>query len=178
MVVLFTFIIYSIVTLKLTKPVLKSQEKMHESFEKEYGNVYDKLYNIYLVKNPSKDWCNPIEFYNNTNTTECEQTQKFFEKEELSYLYEKPIFDNTHELVFYYANGWTIDPQYIKDNYSTEYYTENADGSINIELVMYFKPQSYFYLGLIISGIILLLCIICLIINKLKQRRNKRIEVY
>jgi len=51
LVVLFTFIIYSIVTLKLTKPVLKSQEKMHESFEKEYGNVYDKLYNIYLVKN-------------------------------------------------------------------------------------------------------------------------------
>src|SRR3989344_5644555 len=51
LIVLFTFIIYSIVTLKLTIPVLKSQEKMHKAFEKEYGNVYDKLYNVFLIKN-------------------------------------------------------------------------------------------------------------------------------
>lgn len=51
LIVFFTFVIYSIVTLKLTKPVLKSQEKMHKSFEKEYGNVYDKLYNVFLIKN-------------------------------------------------------------------------------------------------------------------------------
>src|SRR3989344_4085618 len=51
LVVLFTFILYSIVTLKLTKTVLKSQERMHKVFEKEYGNVYDKLYNVFLIKN-------------------------------------------------------------------------------------------------------------------------------
>ena len=50
LVVLFTFILYSIVTLKLTKTVLKSQERMHKVFEKEYGNVYDKLYNVFLIK--------------------------------------------------------------------------------------------------------------------------------
>lgn len=51
LMVLFTFIVYSIFTLKLTKPVLDSQEKMHKSFEREYGNVYDKLYNVFLIKN-------------------------------------------------------------------------------------------------------------------------------
>ncbi len=51
LLVLLTFVIYAIVTLKLTKPVLKSQENVNKSFEKEYGNVYDKLYNVYLVKN-------------------------------------------------------------------------------------------------------------------------------
>ncbi len=51
LMVMFTFIIYSIITLKLTKPVLKSQENMQEVFEKEYGNVYDKLYNVFLIKN-------------------------------------------------------------------------------------------------------------------------------
>ncbi len=51
LMVLATFIIYSIITLKLTKPVLKSQEKMQEAFEKQYGNVYDKLYNVFLIKN-------------------------------------------------------------------------------------------------------------------------------
>ena len=51
LIVFFTFVLYSIVTLKFTKPVLKSQENMVKAFEKEYGNVYDKLYNVFLVKN-------------------------------------------------------------------------------------------------------------------------------
>jgi len=58
-----------------------------------------------------------------------------------------------------YVNGWTIDSKYIKQNFPKEYYKENFDGSIDIELVLYFKPQKYFYLGLGISGIILLSCI-------------------
>lgn len=49
-IVILTFVIYSIATLKLTKPVLKSQEEMNKAFEKEYGTVYDKLYNVSLVK--------------------------------------------------------------------------------------------------------------------------------
>lgn len=105
---------------------------------------FDPNWNLYLVKNPSSDWCKPIKFYKESNTTECESTQKFFEGEELSYLWKKPIFDDTHQLVFDYANGWTIDPQYIKDHYSKDYYTVNPDGSLNIELVIYYKPQSYF----------------------------------
>jgi ABC-type multidrug transport system fused ATPase/permease subunit len=51
LIVFFTFILYSIITLKLTKPVLKSEENMHKVFEKEYGNIYDKLYNVFLIKN-------------------------------------------------------------------------------------------------------------------------------
>ncbi|MAH03502.1 hypothetical protein CMI39_01805 [Candidatus Pacearchaeota archaeon] len=50
LIVFFTFAIYSIITLKLTKPVLKSEENMIKAFEKEYGNVYDKLYNVFLIK--------------------------------------------------------------------------------------------------------------------------------
>ncbi len=38
-------------------------------------------------------------------------------------------------------------------------YKENPDGSIDIELTLYFKPQSYFYLGIIISGTTLILCL-------------------
>ncbi|MDF1550832.1 MAG: ABC transporter transmembrane domain-containing protein, partial [Bacteroidales bacterium] len=51
LLIIFTLFIYAIATLKLTKPVLKSQEKMYRAFEREYGNVYDKLYNVFLVKN-------------------------------------------------------------------------------------------------------------------------------
>ncbi len=51
LIIIGTFIIYSFVTLRLTKPILKTQEKMHKVFEKQYGEIYDKLYNVFLIKN-------------------------------------------------------------------------------------------------------------------------------
>lgn len=54
-----------------------------------------------------------------------------------------------------YANGWLIDPAYIKQHYSSKYYHQNPDGSMDMNLVVYFKPQSYFYMGLVISGLTL-----------------------
>jgi len=99
---------------------------------------------------------------------------KFFEGEELSYLYKKPIFDNTHQLVNDYANQWTIDPEYIKKNFDKPYYKENTDGSIDIELTLYFKPQSYFYLGLIISGTALFGCLGYLGWDFVKRRKRRQ----
>jgi len=123
---------------------------------------FDKQWNLYLnpIKSNSKD-CNVIQEYNNEgkNIKECEYTQKFFEGEELSYLWKQPVFEDSHKLVYDYANQWTIDPEYIKANFDKSYYKENPDGSIDIELTLYFKPQSYFYLGIIISGTTLILCL-------------------
>jgi len=56
-----------------------------------------------------------------------------------------------------------IDLDYIKANYPKEEYTINHDGSLNFKLTLYFIPQTYFYLGLIISGITLMGCIFYLI---------------
>jgi len=132
---------------------------------------YHDSWNMYLVKNPSNSKCKQLEFYSNTNTAECEPITSFFEGEELSYLYQEPIFEDSHQIIYEYANGWTIDPQYIKENYSPEYYKQNADGSINIELVVYFKPQSYYYLGLIITGITLVISLGCLLIWNWKKQK-------
>ena len=55
LIVFFTFVVYSVVTLRLTKPVLKSEEDMVKVFEKQYGNVYDKLYNVFLIKNFARE---------------------------------------------------------------------------------------------------------------------------
>ncbi len=51
LIVLFVFIIYTILTLKLVKPELEARRKEHKAFEKQYGKVYDRLYNVFLVKN-------------------------------------------------------------------------------------------------------------------------------
>ena len=42
-------------------------------------------------------------------TTECLQSgYTFFEGEELSYLWKKPLREESHEVVNEYANGWEV----------------------------------------------------------------------
>ncbi len=51
LILLFTFIVYSLFTLKLVKPELVARRKEQRAYGKQYGKVYDKLYNVFLVKN-------------------------------------------------------------------------------------------------------------------------------
>ncbi len=51
LILIFAFIIYFLITIKNIDPILKIQEEEHKIFEKQYGKVYDKLYNVFLVKN-------------------------------------------------------------------------------------------------------------------------------
>jgi len=60
-------------------------------------------------------------------------------------------------------NSFFIDVQQICKNQSG--CIKNSDGSYDIDLTLYVRPQSYVYLGLIISGVIFLICIGYLIIT-------------
>ncbi|OGJ12787.1 hypothetical protein A3K62_01700 [Candidatus Pacearchaeota archaeon RBG_16_35_8] len=51
MIVLVSFVIYALLTIKFVKPEMAARKKEHAVFEKQYGNVYDKLYNVFMVKN-------------------------------------------------------------------------------------------------------------------------------
>jgi hypothetical protein len=53
-------------------------------------------------------------------------------------------------------------------------YKENPDGSIDLEFTLYFKPQSYFYLGIIISGTTLILCLSYLGYTFYRHRKQGR----
>jgi len=76
-------------------------------------------------------------------------------------LYNKNYFinDSKHTKSEIGFNSFELSKEYIKSNFDKSYYKENPDGSIDIELTLYFKPQSYFYLGIIISGTTLILCL-------------------
>lgn len=51
LVLAISFLIYGLVTLRLVKPELAARKREHITYEKQYGKVYDKLYNVFLVKN-------------------------------------------------------------------------------------------------------------------------------
>jgi len=114
---------------------------------------------------------------NPSEVTECNPKFRFYQGGEFSYLWQKPVFDEKHQLANEWANAWEIDPDYIKDHYSSNYYKQNTDGSIDIELILFFKPQLYFYLGLIVSGTTLIFCLGYLIFDWLKNRKKRKIIV-
>ena len=68
----------------------------------------------------------------------------------------------SHAVVLDYANGWNIDADFIKKNFAKQDYVENPDGSIDLDLTLYFKPQDYFYRGLVVSGVALVGCFLYL----------------
>jgi hypothetical protein len=83
----------------------------------------------------------------------------FFNWDELSYLRKKPLRSKNHTMVFDYANRWEINLKMKNESgktYLEQWLNEwrikqNLDWTYDISLVLYFRPQSRFYLGLIIS---------------------------
>jgi hypothetical protein len=178
----------------------KYKIKIHLDWEKELSFLqsHNFKWNLYLNKDEFN--CEITWIYKNSwnSIKECKHFETFFEWEELSYLYRKPIFEKSHKLVNDYANWWSISKEkivnYVNNYYSEElkkewypkklynwnidykYYIVNKDWSIDVELTLYFKPQSYFYLGLLITGIIFLLLILWLIIDTMKNKKDKLLE--
>ena len=79
---------------------------------------------------------------------------------------ENKLFDETHFKAFSFLNGWYIKPDEL---------TKNKDGLY--ELTLYFKPQSYFYLGLFLAGTTLIGCFSYLIRDWRKRRKGRLQEV-
>lgn len=53
-------------------------------------------------------------------------------------------------------NGWILDPSFIKTHFRPDYYRENPDGSITLNIAAHFAPQHGYTIGLLISGTALL----------------------
>jgi hypothetical protein len=111
---------------------------------------FNKDWKLYAAKSRNEISCDGGKLYDLLNVKECFMGYKFFEGEELSYLWREAIFQNSHTFENNYANKWLIDPTIIKKG-SPQVYSVNKDGSINFELIIFYQPQSLFYLTFIIS---------------------------
>jgi hypothetical protein len=72
----------------------------------------------------------------------------------VNYLFGEPLPENTHFMVNGYANAWLIDPAVIP---------KNSDGSF--EITLYYVPQSYFEVGLTVSSIITVTCLVFVVVQ-------------
>ncbi len=70
------------------------------------------------------------------------------------------------------TNGWYVNPGELC-NTGSEACTRNADGSYDLELVAEFTPQRWFNLGFPISSITLIGCVLYLVYDWRKRRKQK-----
>jgi hypothetical protein len=129
-----------------------------ESINSTYEYKNPGLYKLYIPSIKSKTEIILRESYHegwNLYLRKVSSSENFVNKL-LHSLWDKPISDETHEIFQGYGNSWILDPEYIKKNYSEEYYLLNEDESITLKLDIYFEPQTYFNLGLIISSILMI----------------------
>ena len=111
------------------------------------------------------------------------------------WLFSVPLFDKSHRIIYKYANSWDLDSKsvedYVKQNFWEElkkegfpkklsnwkldykYYIKNEDGSIDVELTLYFRPQSYFNIWIIVSIFTTISLILILIIDFIFKKRKK-----
>jgi hypothetical protein len=109
------------------------------------------------------------------------------------FLWDEEV-ETQNSLIYDYANSWNISKddiiEHVKNNYTDElkkqwypkilpnwtkdykYYIENIDWTLDIELTIYFKPQRYFYMLLIVSGLTFISLIFYILINLLSNKKK------
>lgn len=132
---------------------------------------FNKDWKIYIQRKSNINCISEIAY--STKKIECLIPTKFFEGEELSYLWKKPLFENSHKLVNGYGNKWTLDIEFIKKNYDKRFYIINKDGSINVDLVIYYAPQSWYYFYIILTSAAFIGMSTYLLKNKFIKSINK-----
>ncbi len=148
--------------------------RLDEREELIFSERFHPGWKLYLRPVDSKKPSIVAREYSKAKTVEYKAVNQLLEGEELSYLTKQPIFEDSHKTANIFVNQWKLDPEYIKRNFSEEFYKENPDGSIDINIVLFFKPQSYFYLGIAIS-LVALLCCLVMLTGMLKHDRVKAI---
>ncbi len=123
-----------------------------------FAESYNKYWELYLEKN--------------TEMTGMNGKPELYNFSDLRFFYTKDMFSNTHVLKDGSENNWKLDPNFIVSNFPSDFYEKNADGTINVTITMYYKPQIYFYLGLILSVMTFLSSIGYLIISRQNRKRK------
>lgn len=66
-------------------------------------------------------------------------------------------------------NAFYVSPELIKKQLRTGSYIENPDGSISFKAIIYFRPQTYVYIGIIVSFVSVVMIIYFILGRKFKR---------
>lgn len=99
----------------------------------------------------TKGFCNaPVSHDTAANVEECPLENGSIDFDELKYLLGRKT-NFVHQSDELFGNVWKLDSAKIKNQLPADYYSVNKDNSINVRLTIYFMPQLFFYIGVLLS---------------------------
>jgi hypothetical protein len=98
--------------------------------------------------------CGDKFLYKRSAVSECYGSGSIFTLSDLGRLWGTK-FDDDHFFEGTYANSWNINKDEISNNFSDSQKTMNPDGSVDIQLTLYFVSQTYLYYGILVIILIL-----------------------
>jgi hypothetical protein len=115
---------------------------------------HDPNWRLYINKlGENADFCSHGKVYKHQFSNECVSTQQRPVLTDISFLFKKST--GTASKVDYY-NTWNINSEEVTSGSGEDKFETNSDGSVNFEATLFYKPQAYLMLFLVISGISLL----------------------
>lgn len=125
-----------------------------ESFHEQW-----KLYQLPVTNHQPPGFDEIVAEYSRLKVKEAKHLMKFTPGD-MRFLFKKPL-DVSHQMVNGYANGWYIEP-------------EKLGLDDDFMFVLYFYPQSLFYLGLLVSGITLVSCTGYLMYDNKRKKKDRK----
>ncbi len=117
-----------------------------------FSESYDPGWKAY-IKQGDEQFGTIVGNYENMGVEEAKSTSNF-NPTDISYLLGNPLSESDHFMVNGYSNVWYIDPSQIG---------KNQNGTFDITL--FYQPQGLYYLGLTVSGVITVGCLVYLIFS-------------
>ena len=124
-----------------------------ESFHKQW-----KLYQLPVTNKILLEFDEVVSDYPETRVKEIKYLMNFA-PQDIAFLFKEPL-RSRHQVVNGYANGWHIE-------------AEELSSGEDLFFVIYFLPQSFFYLGLMMSGTIFVGCTVYLVYYGFRRKKRR-----
>jgi len=154
--------VFPVITFKKINPTkyVVKVENSTEPFFLVFSESYHPQWKVY-IEDKSIKFDEIIAEYPHVNVKEARHNWYKFTPEDITFLLKKPQDERYHFVANGYANAWYIDPKDF-----------DKDGDGEFVVILYFLPQSLFYLGLFISGVTLFVCVGYLFHDWMRERRK------
>ena len=116
---------------------------------------YNPGWKVYAAQSPPREWGDPLTAWG------VQKNELFWN--DIGHFFEMTVIEESqHQEREGFANGWILDPRELRHTLPPGSYEQNADGSLNVRLLVYFRPQALFTLGIGFSIVVALACLVAL----------------
>ncbi|MFA5128305.1 MAG: hypothetical protein WC457_04945 [Patescibacteria group bacterium] len=145
-----------------------------ESFPLIFSESFHQGWKIYVQPNLAEKESGKFVGEENQGTTQNENLNggNFYD-----IFSRQPVLDDKHFQINNFANAWWVDLDNLAKAGKIK---KNSDNNYDFSVVIEFEPQKYFYIGLGISILALLMCLGCLagcIFYKFRRKRYNKINI-